>query len=191
MRFHDNGAFYSVSVSAAELRDFAPRWPCSGMRSATRGLWFQFDKRNGDLVDIKGERKAYDDGAVRALSFAAQRYGEPFTRCTNCGGPLPTGHGCHSRSRPRRWFCDNCAGLGEALNVGNPKTRALFLYDDGKGNATAWTGPVVGKIVHKRKPDLFRLAAIRYRVRMLDGSMWHGYGPSANGTYMRLRRMAK
>jgi hypothetical protein len=188
MRYHDNGAFYSVSVSAAELRDFAACWPCSGMRGASRGMAFQFDKRNGDLVDIDGERAGYDEGAVVALSEDAQRFAAPFLHCSNCGGDLPEGHGAHSRTRPVQRFCDACAGIAEALGIGARKPA--FLYDDNKGNATTWTGAVMGKIVHRNAPyGRGAFTPIRYRVRMLDGSMWYGFGPSANGTYIRLRPM--
>jgi hypothetical protein len=203
MRFYDNGSLYSVSVSPAEMRAFADRWPCSGMRNPSRGMWFQFDRRNGDLVDIQGERESYDNAAVAALSEDAQKWAQQFVTCTNCGGPLPEGHGVTSRDR-KHYFCDACAGLLEALAIGNPKTQAAFLYDDGKGNAVAWTGGVLGQIVHKRLPiathryldprdprgpAIRRFAPVRYRVRMLDGSLWHGSGPTANGNYIRLRRM--
>lgn len=202
MRYTDNGIFYSVAVSAAELRDFATRWPLSGMRRAARGMWFQFDKRSGDLVSITGERGHYDGGAVLALSHDAQEWGRPFTVCTNCGGPLPEGHGFHGRKTPHLRFCDACAGIAEALYIGNPHTRTALLYDGGKGCATTWTGLGAGQIVHKQGPisrsryldprdprGARRFAPVRYRVRMLDGSLWHGSGPTANGNYIRLRRM--
>lgn len=189
MRFTDDGAFYSVKVSDLEMWRFAERWPCSGMRGTTGGMRFQFDKRNGDLVDIKGERKEYDEGAVRALSEDAQAYAAQFLVCANCGGPLPENHGTHDKKTGLR-FCDYCAGIAEALSIGNPRTSAAFLYDDGRGCATSWTGGIMGQIVHKNPPDHRRhLGAVRYRVRMLDGSMWHGSGPTANGTYIRLHRM--
>jgi hypothetical protein len=111
---------------------------------------FQFDKRNGDLVDIDGEREGYDEGAVVALSEDAQRFAAPFRHCSNCGGDLPEGHGTHSRTRPVQRFCDACAGIAEALGIGARKPA--FLYDDNKGNATTWTGAVMGKIVHGTHP---------------------------------------
>jgi len=69
MRFYDNGSFYSVSVSSSEIESFNRRWPCSILRGR---YWFQFDKRNGDLVDMTG----YGDGPeVLALSQDAQKFG--------------------------------------------------------------------------------------------------------------------
>jgi hypothetical protein len=193
MRYHDNGSLYSVSVSPSDLRAFAATWPCSGMRNPSRGMWFQFEKSNGDLVDIKGERKSYDEGAVKALSEDAQKFAAKFLECANCSRPLPSGHGCHGPKGHR--FCDTCAGIAEAMRIG-ARLPAMLYEDAGALNAVSWTGVAMGTIVHKRAPDLIygtrtmrRLGAVRYRVRMLDGSTWHGTGPSSNGNYIRLRPM--
>lgn len=79
MRIRDLGAHVNVSVSAAELEDFASSWPCSGMRSASRGITFQFEKYCGDLVDIWGQQKRFNESAVSALcddckAFAAKKF---------------------------------------------------------------------------------------------------------------------
>lgn len=76
MKFHDNGCFYSVSVTAREVSDFAERWPCANLPD--RSVWFQFDKSNGDLVDMQPnlEEQGADGGAVLALSQDAQAYGK-------------------------------------------------------------------------------------------------------------------
>lgn len=107
--------------------------------------------------------------------------------CTNCSGDLPENHGYTDRNGKHK-FCDACAGLAEALNIG--ASKPTFLYDDGKGGAIAWTSgvPPLGVIVHKTVPQA-RFQPVRYRVRMLDGSMWHGTGPRSNGNYIRLRPM--
>src|SRR5262245_35488043 len=75
MRVYDNGSFYSVSVSRSEVETFKDRWPCSGLPD--RGVTFQFDKRNGDLVDITPYRYAhlFDGDAALALCEDAQTYG--------------------------------------------------------------------------------------------------------------------
>jgi hypothetical protein len=75
MQTFDNGSFYSVTVTRREIEAFAARWPCSGMRSPKRALTFQFEKKNGDLVDITGESEGYDQGAVSALADDAKKYG--------------------------------------------------------------------------------------------------------------------
>ena len=74
MRYRDNGAFYSVSVSQAEVEAFKSNWPCSGLPD--RHVTFQFDKRNGDLVDIWPNSDAWNGDAALALSQDAQVYGE-------------------------------------------------------------------------------------------------------------------
>ena len=78
MKAYDNGCFYSVAVSADEVSAFKASWPCSGMPSQ-RGIWFQFDKRNGDLVDMKPnnwEERGADGSAMLALASDAQEYGK-------------------------------------------------------------------------------------------------------------------
>ena len=75
MRVYDNGCFFTVAVSARDVETFKRSWPCSGLPS--RAVAFQFDKRNGDLVDITPYRYAhrFDGPAAVALSEDAQAYG--------------------------------------------------------------------------------------------------------------------
>ena len=75
MRVFDNGIFYTVTVSSREVEDFADTWPCSGLEF--KPVTFQFDKRNGDLVDSNYDRHhpSADGGALFALSQDAQAYG--------------------------------------------------------------------------------------------------------------------
>lgn len=75
MRVFDNGSFYSVSVSQSEVETFKDNWPCSYLPD--RAVTFQFDKRNGDLVDIWPYRVAhlFDGPAALALAEDAQAYG--------------------------------------------------------------------------------------------------------------------
>ena len=77
MRYYDNGCFYSVSVSRDEVEAFKASWPCSHLPN--KSVWFQFDKRNGDLVDMRPsnlEERGADGSAVLALSQDAQAYGK-------------------------------------------------------------------------------------------------------------------
>ena len=76
MQCFDNGAFYSVTVTRTEVSEFADNWPCSGL-NRDRGVTFQFDKRNGDLVDSTDSRNHphADGSAILALSQDAQAYG--------------------------------------------------------------------------------------------------------------------
>jgi hypothetical protein len=71
MRYRDNGSLFSVNVSAQEVARFKNGYPCSGL--PTKAFWFQFDKRNGDLVDVSPSN--VDGPAVLALSQDAQAYG--------------------------------------------------------------------------------------------------------------------
>lgn len=64
-----------VAVSEGDIRDFASRWPCSGLRGL-KGVTFEFDG-NGDLVDVtyrNGESERWDGPALAALSQDAQEY---------------------------------------------------------------------------------------------------------------------
>lgn len=65
-------AYVNVNVSAREVEDFMRRWPCSGLRG--RALCFQFDTRNGDLVELWGARDDEDGPALVALSEDASNY---------------------------------------------------------------------------------------------------------------------
>ena len=75
MRVFDNGSLYSVTVFQREVETFKNSWPCSTLPDAA--ITFQFDKRNGDLVDITpyqlADRVSGDDAV--ALSQDAQAYG--------------------------------------------------------------------------------------------------------------------
>ena len=75
MRYRDNGCFYSVNISAREVANFAERWPCFGRCGA---IWAQFDKRNGDLVDLEGDSGMDDSGVSALLQDAQQSARNPF-----------------------------------------------------------------------------------------------------------------
>lgn len=87
MKAHDNGSLFSVSISPADVAGFKATWPCSGLPCVR--IWAQFDKRNGDLVDLSPsnlEDKGADGGALLALlqdgqNYAAKRLGLP-SHCT-------------------------------------------------------------------------------------------------------------
>lgn len=81
MKAFNNGSFFTVCASCDDVERFAERWPCSGFRYGD-SVAFQFDKRNGDLVDMiyrNGGRRAddarVDGGAMLALSHDCQAYG--------------------------------------------------------------------------------------------------------------------
>lgn len=76
MKAIDNGCFYSVRVSRQGVSDFKDRWPCSTLPD--RSVWFQFDKRNGDLVDM--HPSDMDGSDVLALSQDAQAYGKQILK---------------------------------------------------------------------------------------------------------------
>lgn len=71
VKTYDNGAFYSVSFGEAEVADFRRQWPASGL-SALRSIWAQYDRRNGDLVDLRcngrGSCDRFDGPALKALT---------------------------------------------------------------------------------------------------------------------------
>lgn len=67
MRVREEGAFYTVFVSAREVAEWNRRWPCSSLEGRQS---FTFD-RKGDLVDRFG--KGNGPEAV-ALSQDAQEY---------------------------------------------------------------------------------------------------------------------
>ena len=72
MRCYDNGCFFSVTCSKSDVYKFARQWPCFGR---IRAYWFQFDKRNGDLVDTNHKDGETDDSGIRVLADNAKSYG--------------------------------------------------------------------------------------------------------------------
>ena len=61
-----------VRVSRHAIALFNARWPCSTLRSS-RAYWFEFDPRNGDLVDTDCPQQ--DDGpAASALADDCKAY---------------------------------------------------------------------------------------------------------------------
>lgn len=72
MKAHDNGCFYSVTISTADVYAFRQQWPCSNLPD--RSIWAQFDRRNGDLVDLKPSLENADGGAVLAIIADGQAY---------------------------------------------------------------------------------------------------------------------
>lgn len=74
MRVFDNGCFFSVVVTSTEVYAFARRWPCFGSDDA---VTFQFDKSNGDLVDIMpaGRSDKSDGTGMCALADDAKAHG--------------------------------------------------------------------------------------------------------------------
>jgi hypothetical protein len=75
MRYRDNGCYYSVNISAREVDNFASRWPCFGPR---RAIWAQFDKRNGDLVDLEGAGGMDSSGVLALLQDCQSSPKNPF-----------------------------------------------------------------------------------------------------------------
>lgn len=82
MKAIDNGCFFSVQISKSDVESFKEQWPCNGLPVVS--VWAQFDKRNGDLVDLKPnlEERGADGGAVLALiqdgqNYAAKKLGLP------------------------------------------------------------------------------------------------------------------
>lgn len=72
MRVYDNGSMFTVSCSRNDVEQFARQWPCFGR---IEPLWFQYEKRNGDLVDTNQRDGRQDGSGVVALSDDAMRYG--------------------------------------------------------------------------------------------------------------------
>lgn len=71
MRAFDNGCFVTVQCSAGDVQKFMSRWPCSGLQG--KAVTFEFDKRNGDLVDCSAS-ESQDGSALLALSDDAKAY---------------------------------------------------------------------------------------------------------------------
>jgi len=71
-RVKNLGSSVRVTMTADDVARFKSRWPASGL--PTRSMWFMFDKRNGDLVDISPGSERFDGPALVALSQDAQKF---------------------------------------------------------------------------------------------------------------------
>lgn len=70
MKIKKLGSAVNVSVSTREVIDFKATWPCNGLPS--KGITFQFDTRNGDLIDLWPSN--LEGSALLALSQDAQKF---------------------------------------------------------------------------------------------------------------------
>ncbi len=65
----DRGRYYSVCISENDIYRFNGQWPGSRMK---RAFCAEFDKRNGDLVDLTGKGSRVDGPEVTAIVEDAQ-----------------------------------------------------------------------------------------------------------------------
>lgn len=73
------GDYFRVSVTAAEVEDFADTWPGSGMHDRD-GFAAEFNADTGDLVDLEGwpstdEAREVDQSALSALIDDMRNFG--------------------------------------------------------------------------------------------------------------------
>lgn len=88
MKANDDGAFYSVHISANDVFEFMIRWPCSGLTG--RHIWAQFDKKNGDLVDLHHSPHDEDGPALLAIINDGRAYAEKVLRIDEIRTPRLT-----------------------------------------------------------------------------------------------------
>lgn len=124
-------------------------------------------------------------------------------RCANCAKLVTGATSCLQGTPESIRFCEDCAGIAEALAIG--ARQPVFLYESDKPGpipgcnaVTNWGSAVLGYVIGKTVPFWNRgpkarkrtFCPVRFRVKMLDGSLWYGFGPTSNGNYIRLRPMA-
>jgi hypothetical protein len=71
-RSKDLGAYIRVTMTAADVARFKSRWPASGLPD--RAIWFEFQRKNGDLVDISPGSDKFDGPALAALADDAKKF---------------------------------------------------------------------------------------------------------------------
>ena len=74
MRVRDLGSTVRVTVSADYVSNWNTRWPCSSLRGAHA---FEFERKNGDLVDHTGRGDGSEAVALSedAWKFACRKLG--------------------------------------------------------------------------------------------------------------------
>ena len=75
MQVFNNGSAVTVTVTRREIDEFRRSWPCSGL--SDKPVTFQFDKRNGDLIDSNdaANHPNADGSALVALAADAKLVG--------------------------------------------------------------------------------------------------------------------
>ena len=71
-RVSGSGSYVRVTMSADDVARFKSQWPASGL--PTRAIWFEFQRSNGDLVDMSPGSERFDGPALAALSQDAQKF---------------------------------------------------------------------------------------------------------------------
>lgn len=139
-----------------------------------------------DILEFPGRGAFSPEGRVATKENTA--------RCDNCRRGLGSGYRQYStQATPGgdavlKRFCTDCGAYVDALAIG-AGADALFLYEGSAGAVTNWGSVRLGTVVNKTMPPRRSFQPVRFKVRMLDGSMWYGTGPSSCGNYIRLRRM--
>lgn len=112
-------------------------------------------------------------------------------QCENCGDGFTDGASCvgYDPENVCHRFCTSCGAYADALAIG--MRLPVFLYEGGGGAVTNWGSTRLGTVIGKTMPALRSFQPVRFRVRMLDGSIWYGTGPSSNGNYIRLRPLIR
>lgn len=72
MKLYNLGSFVRVQISARDISSFNSTWPCSDLPE--RGAWFEFQRKNGDIVDMSPGLMNADGSAVSALCDDAKRF---------------------------------------------------------------------------------------------------------------------
>lgn len=68
----DMGAYIRVTMTADDVARFKRRWPASGLPD--HAIWFEFQRKNGDLVDISPGSERFDGPALSALADDAKKF---------------------------------------------------------------------------------------------------------------------
>ncbi len=115
---------------------------------------------------------------------------------TGCGHRLPipptTGAARYGTSPAGYTYCYRC--LDGADRIVMASADDAWVYMGKGGEVTTWTGGILGRVVAQRTGTRrysrsgFR-RPVAYRVRDLDGALWHGRNSDAGGTVLHVRRM--
>jgi len=143
---------------------------------------------NGRAILARLEASRLDDAPSRARVN--------LRLATGCGHRLPTppvtgATGYGTSSATGYTYCYSCLDAAERITMASADHVHAYV---GGGEVTTWTGGVLGRVVAKRigaphgsRFGFFRI--VSYRVRDLDGALWHGRTSDSAGTLVHLRRL--
>lgn len=135
MKAELQGSSYSVALDESDVESFARLWPCYGER---RPLVFQFDARNGDLIDLEGDDSDNDERGVVVLSNEAGLAGAVVLKLDSVLGLRWPLYMAESGAMSAREAADYAPQWGSLIRSGDPGAVMYCRLEEAPAAALAY-----------------------------------------------------